>query len=336
MSKPSADDSGFMRSLAIVALLHLGLLAVFFVTSRLGTRAPEKETIAWLDGSIGGGEATGEPDLQPVKNEPVPREPAAPELISVPKPEPQPEPPPPPEEKPLPSEIVTATPTPVPATPKPATPEPETPKPATPKPTPKATPKPTPKATPKPTPATTPAASPKPKASPKPESDEADAAPKPKASPAAKAKATPGSKATPGAKAAGGADAAAKLAFNKARGGNGPGEGNGKGTAKTGDGQGTSEFGWYYSMIHDRFHARWEQPTTVDHSGAEVVTLLLLRIDKEGNVIGREIQKSSGFPQMDESVLTAADKVRQIDPLPAGLGTNGVFEVSMKFRLDQQ
>ena len=332
MSENSNDDSGFRRSLAIVAFLHLCLLGVFFVTSRLGSRVPAKENIAWLDGSIGGGEAAGELDLQPVKSEARPPA-AVPELIDPPKPEPKleplPEPPPPPEEKPLPSEIVTATP--APTTPVPATPKPATPKPTPPPTTPKATPKPTPKATPKPTPKATPAATPKPKSSPKPLAEAGEETAKPKASPTAKAKATPGGK--PGA---GDAASAAKLAFNKARGGNGAGTGNAKGTAKSGDGEGTSQFGWYYSMIQDRFLAQWEQPTNIEHGGAEIVTLLLLRIDKDGHVIGHEIQKSSELPQMDESVLTGAAKVRQIDPLPAGLGTNGVFEVVVKFRLDQK
>jgi TonB family protein len=315
-----ATDTGFKRSLAVVAVLHAVLIAIFFLSSAWTEKPREKETIAWIDGSIGGGETAGEQELQPVKHESAPRE-ERPELVSIPEPVIPPEPPP---EKPLPSTIVTATPipaTPVPATPKPTTPKPATPRPATPKPS-------TPKATPKPKPS--PTATPKPKASPKPETDDGEEAPKPKASPAAKPKASPS------AAKSGAGDSAMKTAFNNAtRGGNGAGEGNGKGTAKSGNGEGVSEFGWYFSMIHDRFHARWEQPTSIEHNGAEVITLLKLRIDRDGMIIEREIVKSSGFPQMDESVLAAAEKIHQIDPLPAGLGTNGTFEVNVQFKLDQ-
>jgi hypothetical protein len=38
---------------------------------------------------------------------------------------------------------------------------------------------------------------------------------------------------------------------------------------------------------------------------------------------------------MDQSVMAAADRVRQIDPLPAGITTGDVFEVNVAFKLDQ-
>jgi TonB family protein len=307
------DDSAFKRSLVIVAVLHVLLVSGFFFAGR-GKKDPQKEVIAWIDGSIGGGETAGETELQPANVE-KPAAPSAPELFTPPVI--PPEPPPPPVEAPLPSEIVTATP--VPATPKPATSKPSTPKPATPKP---ATPKPT---TPKPTPKTTP----KPKASPKPDGEE-EAEAKPKATPSTKPKGSPTAAKTEGA-----GTATTKLAKNTKTGGNGPGTGNGKGPAKTGDGEGLSQFGWYFGMIKDRFDARWEQPTNIERNGAEVVTTLKFRISKDGLISDREIAKSSGFPQMDESVLAAAAKVLQVDPLPTGLGNGEFFEVNVQFKLEQ-
>lgn len=310
-----AEESAFKRSLVVVALLHLLLVGGFFLSGQWEHRSKKKEVVIWLDGSIGGGDAIGEADLQPVKNEAAAPT-SAPELIQPPKVEP--EPPPPKVEKVAPSEIVTATP--APATPKPATPKPTTPKPATPKP---ATPKPA-------TPKATPAATPKPKSSPKPAAPEDSDAPKSKATPAEKPKGTPTA-----AKAAGAGSAATKLASNSKAGGNGPGTGNGKGPAKTGAGEGLSQFGWYFGMIKDRFDARWEQPTSIERNGATVATTLKFRISKDGMISDREIAKSSGFPQMDESVLAAATKVLQVDPLPAGLGNGEFFEVNVEFKLDQ-
>ncbi len=312
-----AEDSAFKRSLIVIAGLHVLLVGGFFFAGQ-GKRETNKEVIMWIDGSIGGGETPGETELQPVKMEKAP-EPAAPELftpVEIP-----PEAPPPPVEKPLPSEIVTATP--VPATPKPTTPKPTTPKPATPKP---ATPKP---ATPKPTPKATPAATPKAKASPKPDGDDS-ATPKPKGTPSSKPKGTPSA-----AKSEGGSGAATKLAMNSKPGGNGPGTGNGKGPAAKGDGEGLSQFGWYFGMIKDRFDARWEQPTNIERNGAEIVTTLKFRISKDGTISAREIAASSGYPQMDESVLAAAAKVVQVDPLPTGLGNGEYFEVNVQFKLEQ-
>ena len=306
-----ADESAFKRSLIVIAALHVLLVAGFFFVSQFQRKEPEKQVIAWIDGSIGGGEETGEPDIQKVSVEKPPAQ-SAPELFTPAEIPPEP----PPVEKPLASEIVTATP--VPATPKPTTPKP-TPKPTTPK---SATPKPaTPKATPSPTP--------KPKASPKPDGDE-DTTPKPKATPSDKPKGSPSAAKTDSANGSG-----TKLASNTKTGGNGPGTGNGKGPAKKGDGEGLSQYGWYFGMIKDRFDARWEQPTSIERNGTAVVTTLKFRISKDGVVSAREIAKSSGYPQMDESVLAAAAKVQQVDPLPTGLGNGEFFEVNVEFKLDQ-
>lgn len=307
------DDSAFKRSLIVIAALHVLLIAGFYFASQHQRKEPNKQVIAWIDGSIGGGETAGETELQPASVEKPPAQ-DVPELFTPPEIPPEV---PPPAEKPAASEIVTATP--VPATPKPTTPKPATPKPATPKPT---TPKPT-------TPKATPAPSPKPKASPKPAANE-DSTATAKATPSEKPKGTPTA-----AKADGAGSSATKLASNTKTGGNGPGTGNGKGPAKKGDGEGLTQFGWYFGMIKDRFDARWEQPTNIERNGAVVVTTLKFRISKDGMISGREIAKSSGFPQMDESVLAAAAKVQQVDPLPTGLGNGEFFEVNVEFKLEQ-
>ncbi|HYR58021.1 MAG TPA: TonB family protein [Chthoniobacteraceae bacterium] len=324
-----ADDSTFKRRLIVVALLHVIAIGVFFFAGQWPRKTSDKEVIAWIDGSIGGGETPGTPEIREAANASS-AEPSAPELIKAP-PEIIPEPPPPPVERQAPSEIVTATPP--PATPLPATPK-STPK-STPKPTP-VSPKPdTPKPTPKPKPSPTP--TPKPKPSPKPGADDADEIPKPKSTPSDKPKGTPSDKpkTTPGAAKTGSGSDAAKQAFNSTKtGGNGPGSGNGKGPAKSGDGEGLSKFGWYFAMLKDRFTSRWDQPTNIERNGSDVTATLKVRISKDGVISNREIVQSSGFPQMDESVLRAAEKVVQTDPLPAGLGNGEFFEVNVQFKLE--
>jgi TonB family protein len=251
-------------------------------------------------GEAGAGEAAPEPAPAPSAREAPPEPPpeTRPELITPPL-------------KQAPSEIVTPQATPAPTTPRPATPKPESPKPHTPKPTPRHTPKPKPST---------------PKATPNEEGE--DATPKPKASPSEKGKASPGAAKTDGASAT-----ASKTSGTA--GGNGPGTGNGKGPGKTGSGSGTSEFGWYFSMIHDRFHSRWDQPTNIARSGQDIVTTLKIRIAKDGTVQSREIVHSSGDTTMDQSVMAAAERVQQIDPLPDGLGNSDFFEVNVAFKLDQ-
>ena len=113
------------------------------------------------------------------------------------------------------------------------------------------------------------------------------------------------------------------------------GAGNGKGPGKAGHGSGASEFGWYFSMIHDRFHSRWDQPTNLPPGAQDIVTTLKIRINKDGTILSRDILHSSGDTTMDESVMTAAERVPQIDPLPAGLGNGEYFDINIAFKLDQ-
>ena len=292
-------DRTFRRNLLVIGALHIAFVVGIYVFTALREK-PVTPQVVWLEGgSLGGGERPGETTA------PAPEPP--PEPLPVKPPAPQPPPP----AAPAPIEIVTPKATPEPATPTPA-PRTPTPKPATPTPKP-ATPKPTPKpkpATPKVTPKATASASPRAKP---------PASPKPKSSPAAAREEA----ATSGEK------------MSSAPGGNGPGTGNGKGPGKAGSGSGASEFGWYFSMIHDRFHTRWEQPTSIIRATQEFVTTLKIRINKDGAILSREIVKSSGDVVMDESVMAAAQRVQQIDPLPAGLGVDGIFEVNVAFKLDQ-
>lgn len=290
------SNSVFRRNLIIVAALHVAFVGALFFAGKFSGNPPV-ENIMWIEGgSIGGGEpGEGEPEPPP---EPV---------TSTPEPEPEPlvpepEPEPPTLIKP-PSELTLSTPE--PATPKPVTPKPHTPKPATPKP-----------ATPKP--ATAKPATPK------------KASPKPSATASAKAKATPSdpAKGTTGTAKSG-------TAATEKPGGNGVGPGNGKGPGKTGSGTGASEHGWYFSMIRERFMARWAQPTDIQRGGADVITLVKLRINADGAIASYKIVTESGYPQMEESVLRAVEKVTQIDPLPAGLNTDGFLDVPLQFKLDQ-
>lgn len=111
-----------------------------------------------------------------------------------------------------------------------------------------------------------------------------------------------------------------------------PGGQGGTGTASTGPGQ--SEFGWYHSMIHDRFFSGWEQPTSIVSSSQKFNTVVRIRIEKDGQISNVILAKPSGNVVMDESVMGAAQRVKQIDPLPSGLG-GAAYEININFELNQ-
>lgn len=59
-----------------------------------------------------------------------------------------------------------------------------------------------------------------------------------------------------------------------------------------------------------------------------------IRIERDGRISSAEIVRGSGNPVMDESVLAAAKRVAQIDPVPGGLGGKEAYTVNINFELE--
>jgi TonB family protein len=110
----------------------------------------------------------------------------------------------------------------------------------------------------------------------------------------------------------------------------GAGAGHGSGGNKE------SQFGWYGSMLHDRFYSEWVQPTNVATTGARNSVLAKLRIEKDGRISSFEIIKPSGNAAVDESVAAAGKRVTQVDPLPPGVGDGEHYDVKINFELNSE
>jgi len=94
-----------------------------------------------------------------------------------------------------------------------------------------------------------------------------------------------------------------------------------------------SPFWSYYMQVHDRMYEAWEQPGQAVGFDKKLVATILLRVARDGRIVGVRLQHSSGNKLMDDSALTAAHNVPRLDPLPEGLG--GDFaEISVNFRLE--
>ena len=325
-------DVRFWRNVALIGLAHIALVTGLLRWSH-ETKPARSQSVVWMSGGAGdGGARPVETPAELLKPPKVATPPPEPELAQTSEPE---------EDRPVltsaKSDIQLPTPTPV-AT---ATPSPK----PTPAPVVKATPKPAPKSTPKPTPKQTPKPKPKPKSTPK-KLVVAKASPKP----SPKVKPTPAESeedqeqaeaeeekmkivkaALEKAKATEN-DSAPKKAV-AAQGGNGKGTSAGAGGHAGGAG-GESQFGWYGSMLHDRFYSEWVQPNTNLTSGAKASALVKIRIDKDGRVSSFEIIRGSGNAVVDESVTAVAKRVTQVDPLPAGLGSGEHYDVKINFELN--
>ena len=313
-----SKDARFWRNVTLIGLAHVALF-IGFVRWSHESNASNAQSVVWMNGGAGDGATS------PAKAA------ARPKTARISTPRPEPESLKKEEEQPVltsaKSEIQLSTPKPTPT----AT---STPKP-TPKPTPKATPKLTPKPTPKPTPKKTVLAKtspkPSPKAKPTPaESDDNEEQVDPDAEKKKLAKAALAKTGT------GETDSSEKppkaIAANS---------GNGKGTSAGSNGHaggagGESQFGWYGSMLHDRFHSEWVQPTTAVSSDVKLAVLVKLRIEKDGRVSNFEIIKPSNNVIVDESVAAVAKRVTQVDPLPAGLVKGEHYDVRINFELNSE
>jgi TonB family protein len=87
-------------------------------------------------------------------------------------------------------------------------------------------------------------------------------------------------------------------------------------------------------LIHDRFYSQWEQPTSIFDSTKRFICTVQIRIEADGKISSVSLVNSSGNVVMDESVMAAAKRVVQIDPLPSGLGSGGAYNVKINFELE--
>jgi TonB family protein len=319
----------FWRNLTLIGLAHLAVIYGLIRWNR-DSKSANNQSIVWMSGGAGDGAVSATPAAATPK----------PIKTSAPTPEPKPfqsddsE-----DDSPVLTSAKSDIQLPTPKLSATATPKP-TPTPVakvTPKPTPKTTPKPTPKPTIKPKPKPSPKkvilakASPKPspKVKPTPEEsddkeDEIDAVPeKEEIADAALAKNDTGTDSTPQKAIA-------------AQGGSGKGTSTGLGGGHAAGAGGESQFGWYGSMLHDRFYSEWIQPTRVASSGAKASVLVKLRIEKDGRVSSFETIKPSGIAAIDQSIAAISKRVTQVDPLPDGLVNGDHYDVKINFELNSE
>jgi TonB family protein len=306
----------FWSNVALIAAAHVAIIAGLIHWSSKSAEG-SGQSIMWLNGGSGDG-VVADKRNPPATKSPAPRKETKAESIKLPEVD---------DDRPflasasseiqLPSKpLTTPTPTPV-HTPKPK--EKATPKT---KPTPKPTPKPSPKSSPKKI--TLAKASPKTSPKPTPEKVENEKAEEEKKE---IAKAVPVKE-----------DSAEKESnkMTATQTGSGKGTTSGTGGGRAGGSTREAQFGWYGSMLHDRFYSEWVQPTSGASPGAKNSVLVKLRIEKDGRVSSFEIVRPSGKSELDESVKAIANRVTQVEALPDGLGKSDHYDVKINFELNSE
>jgi len=97
----------------------------------------------------------------------------------------------------------------------------------------------------------------------------------------------------------------------------------GEGATGEGTGVGTDS---YYGIITEMIRNQWVYPD-IASSGLEAI--VSIRIDKKGNIISQEVEKSSGNMLFDQSALRAISKASPLPPPPFGMET----EIGVRFIL---
>jgi len=310
----------FWGNVALIAFAHVVLIVGLIRLSREGKNA-SAQSVVWMSGGAGDGVVMEKKHPPAPMKSPLPRKESKTDALKEREPD---------EDRPYlasaPSDIQMPTPKPSPKPSPTATPA-RSPKPS---PTAKATPKPTPKPklTPKPSPKKIVVAKASPKPSPimkptpeKTENEQGDLEPEKKEI----------AKAPPAENDFGEKEPKKSVATQT-----GSGKGTAPGAGSAGGSANESRFGWYGSMLHDRFYSEWVQPTTVATAGAKNSVLVKLRIEKDGRVSSFEIVRASGNSELDESVKALANRVSRVEPLPDGLGTADHYDVKINFELNSE
>jgi TonB family protein len=308
----------FWSNVALISAAHVSIIVGLIYWSRKGAEG-SGESIMWLNGGAGDGVVLEKKNPLTTRSSATRKE-AKTESIRLPEVE---------DARPFlasaPSEIQLPTLKPSPTaaiTPKPTPNVKGTPKP-------RPTAKPTPKPTPKPKEAIVAKAKSGPKPKPKHE-DKEEVDEKSATADAEKEKIVLAKNETPAPKPA----AAEKSLATQT--GSGKGTIAGAGGGRAGGSVNESQFGWYGSMLHDRFYSEWVQPTSVATSGGKNSVLVKLRIEKNGRVSSFEIVRSSGSAELDESVKAITGRVPKVEPLPDGLGKGDHYDVKINFELNSE
>lgn len=111
-------------------------------------------------------------------------------------------------------------------------------------------------------------------------------------------------------------------------GGVGQGEaGNGQGIIGNGQGPGDD----YLDRVRRWINKYKKYPDTAVKQKQQGVPLLVIRLRRDGTVLDVAIDKSSGFPLLDEAALKAVRDASPVPPFPAGY-PNDQMEIGLDFR----
>jgi colicin import membrane protein len=118
--------------------------------------------------------------------------------------------------------------------------------------------------------------------------------------------------------------------------GTGVGPGTGTGGSPWGSPQGASEgslLDAYYTMLWAKIKAEWTIPENLPKGGADLETIIVVIIERNGNVQKSWFEKKSGNSLYDQMAMRAIKKAEPLPPIPKEF-SDSTFEVGIRFLPD--
>jgi TonB family protein len=84
--------------------------------------------------------------------------------------------------------------------------------------------------------------------------------------------------------------------------------------------------------VHDVLHDAWKQPGEALNWDPRLLTVVVIRVARDGKIVAVRMKSGSGNRTMDQSVMEACDSVSKLDPLPDGLG-DAYKDIPVSFQL---
>jgi TonB family protein len=89
----------------------------------------------------------------------------------------------------------------------------------------------------------------------------------------------------------------------------------------------------YSHALHGRFYRAWQQPANLNAPRGKISVPVDVEIESSGRVARFRIQRPSGYPEVDASIMAVSKVVREVDPPPVG-PPNRRFKLRVYFDLD--
>ncbi len=88
----------------------------------------------------------------------------------------------------------------------------------------------------------------------------------------------------------------------------------------------------YYQHVHDKMYEGWDQSAALNDR--KLMSVVMVKIARDGSIVGVALKRSSGNRRMDELAVAAARKVRMLEPPPDALVKGSCAEIAVEFQLE--